>query len=106
MGFTFKENCPDTRNTKVADVVHELASMVAEVAVYDPIADADLAKREYGITLTNILPPGPFDAIVLAVKHDEITRMGERAIRALLASNGLIYDIKDILPAGADHARL
>jgi UDP-N-acetyl-D-galactosamine dehydrogenase len=106
MGFTFKENCPDTRNTKVADVVQELAGLVSNVEIYDPVADIELAKREYGITLTNALPRGPFDAIVLAVKHDEISRMGEAAMRSLLAPNGLIYDIKGILPAAADHARL
>jgi UDP-N-acetyl-D-galactosamine dehydrogenase len=106
MGFTFKENCPDTRNTKVADLVQELAALVAEVAVYDPVADIELAKHEYGITLSNTLPDGPFDAVVLAVKHDGIAGMGEATIRSLLAPNGLIYDIKGILPASASNARL
>ncbi len=106
MGFTFKENCPDTRNTKVADLVQELAGLVAEVAVYDPVADVELAKHEYGITLSNKLPDGPFDAVVLAVKHDAIAGMGEAAIRGLLAPNGLIYDIKGILPTSASNARL
>ena len=89
MGFTFKENCPDTRNTKVADLVQELAGLVAEVAVYDPVADVEQAKHEYGITLSNTIPGGPFDAVVLAVKHDAIAGMGEAAIRELLAPNGL-----------------
>jgi UDP-N-acetyl-D-galactosamine dehydrogenase len=106
MGFTFKENCADTRNTKVADLVQELAGLVAEVAVYDPVADVELAKHEYGIALSNTLPGGPFDAVVLAVKHDGIAGMGEAAIRSLLAPNGLIYDIKGILPASASNARL
>jgi UDP-N-acetyl-D-galactosamine dehydrogenase len=106
MGFTFKENCPDTRNTKIADLVQELAGLVAEVAVYDPVADIELAKHEYGIGLSNTLPDGPFDAVVLAVKHDGIAGMGEAAIRRLLAPNGLIYDIKSILPASASNARL
>jgi UDP-N-acetyl-D-galactosamine dehydrogenase len=106
MGFTFKENCPDTRNTKVADLVQELAGLVAEVAVYDPVADIELAKHEYSITLSNKLPDGPFDAVVMAVKHDAIAGMGEAAIRGLLAPNGLIYDIKGILPASASNARL
>src|SRR6478672_1249573 len=91
MGFTFKENCPDTRNTKVADLVQELTGLVAEVAVYDPVADIQLAKHEYGIALSNKLPDGPFDAVVMAVKHDAIAGMGETAIRSLLAPNGLIY---------------
>ena len=106
LGFTFKENCPDTRNTKVADLVQELAGMVAEVAVYDPVADAALAKHEYGITISNTLQQGPFDAVVLAVKHDAIASMGEAAIRGMLVPNGLIYDIKGILPASASNARL
>ena len=106
MGFTFKENCPDTRNTKVADLVQELAGLVAEVAVYDPVADVELAKHEYGIALSNKLPDGLFDAVVLAVKHDDIAGMGEAAIRGLLAPNGLIYDIKGILPTSASNARL
>jgi UDP-N-acetyl-D-galactosamine dehydrogenase len=106
MGFTFKENCADTRNTKIADLVHELAQRVAELAVYDPVADARLAQQQYGITLSNSLPAGPFDAVVLAVKHTEIERMGETEIRRLLTPDGLIYDIKGILPATASHARL
>ena len=101
MGFTFKENCPDTRNTKVADLVRELANLVAEVTVYDPVADVDQANHEYGIVLSNEIPDGPFDAVVLAVKHEAIAGMGEAAIRKLLAPNGSIYDIKGILPASA-----
>ena len=76
MGFTFKENVPDTRNTKVADLVRTLGDFVAEVVTYDPMADVALAKHEYGLTLTNELPQGPFDAIILAVKHDADRRDG------------------------------
>jgi UDP-N-acetyl-D-galactosamine dehydrogenase len=106
MGFTFKENCPDTRNTKVADVVRELGGLVAEVVVYDPVADPASANHEYGISLLNELPDGRFDAVILAVKHDEIAAIGEAAIRDLLNPNGLIYDIKGILPASASNVRL
>jgi UDP-N-acetyl-D-glucosamine/UDP-N-acetyl-D-galactosamine dehydrogenase len=106
MGFTFKENVPDTRNTKVADLVHTLADFVAEVVTYDPMADADLAKHEYGIDLTNKLPQGPFDAVILAVKHEPIAKMGEAGIKALLARGGLIYDLKGVLPPAASHARI
>jgi UDP-N-acetyl-D-galactosamine dehydrogenase len=106
MGFTFKENCPDTRNTKVADLVKELTGLVANVTIYDPVADVDLAQHEYGIPITNALPQGPFDAIVLAVKHAEIARMGEAKLRGLLAPNGLIYDMKEVLPTHASQARL
>ncbi len=106
MGFTFKENVPDTRNTKVVDLVRTLRDFVAEVVTYDPMADVELAKHEYGIDLTNKLPQGPFDAIILAVKHEPIAALGEAGIRALLAPDGLIYDLKGILPASATHARI
>ena len=106
MGFTFKENVPDTRNTKVADMVRALQDFVHEVVVYDPMADAALAKHEYALTLTNELPRGPFDAIILAVKHDAIAGLGEAGIKALLAPGGLIYDLKGVLPPTASHARI
>jgi UDP-N-acetyl-D-galactosamine dehydrogenase len=106
MGFTFKENVPDTRNTKVVDLVRTLNDFVAEVAVYDPMADVALAQHEYDLTLTNELPRGPFDAIILAVKHDAIATLGETGINALLAPGGLIYDLTGILPPSASHARI
>ena len=106
MGFTFKENVPDTRNTKVADLVRTLGDFVAEVVTYDPMADAALAKHEYGLTVTDELPQGPFDAIILAVRHDAIAAMGGAGIKALLAPDGLIYDLKAILPPGISHARI
>ena len=106
MGFTFKENVPDTRNTKVADLVRTLRDYVAEVVVYDPMADVALAQHEYGLTLTNDLPRGPFDAVILAVKHESIARLGEAGIKALLAPGGLIYDLKGILPPSASHAQI
>ena len=106
MGFTFKENVPDTRNTKVVDLVHTLRDFVGEVVVYDPMADSDLAKREYGIEITNELPAAPFNAVILAVKHDPIAQLGESGINALLAPDGLIYDLKGILPRDVSHARI
>ena len=106
MGFTFKEDVPDTRNTKVADLVRTLRSFVAEVVIYDPMADAALAKHEYGIDLTNDLPQGPFNAIILAVNHEPIAKLGEAGIKALLAPGGLIYDLKGILPPTVSHARI
>jgi UDP-N-acetyl-D-galactosamine dehydrogenase len=106
MGFTFKENVPDTRNTKVVDLVRTLRDFVVEVVTYDPMADVDLVKHEYGIDLTNKLPQGPFDAIILAVKHEPIARLGEAGIKTLLAPDGLIYDLKGILPPSASHARI
>ena len=106
MGFTFKENVPDTRNTKVADLIRTLRDFVAEVVTYDPLVDVELAKNEYGIDITNTLPQGPFDAIILAVKHQPIAALGESGIKTLLAPGGLIYDLKGILPPSASHARI
>jgi UDP-N-acetyl-D-glucosamine/UDP-N-acetyl-D-galactosamine dehydrogenase len=106
MGFTFKENVPDTRNTKVVDLVRTLRDFVAEVVIYDPMADVELAEQEYGLILTNELPQGPFDAVILAVKHEPIAKMGEAGIKALLAPAGLIYDLKGILPPTVSHARI
>ena len=106
MGFTFKENVPDTRNTKVVDLARTLRDFVAEVVIYDPMADRALAKHEYGLDIVNALPKGPFDAVILAVKHEPIARLGEAGIKALLAPGGLIYDLKGILPPGASHARI
>ena len=106
LGFTFKENCPDTRNTKVADLARELADYVGELVIYDPYADAALAQSEYGLGISNELPDGPFDAVVLAVKHDAIAALTPEQINALLAKGGLVYDIKSALPAEIVHARI
>jgi UDP-N-acetyl-D-glucosamine/UDP-N-acetyl-D-galactosamine dehydrogenase len=106
MGFTFKENVPDTRNTKVVDLVRTLGDFVAQVVIYDPMADRALAKHEYGLDIVNELPKGPFDAVILAVKHEPIAKLGESGIKALLAPDGLIYDLKGILPPGVSHARI
>ena len=100
MGFTFKENVPDTRNTKVADMVAELQSFVSEVAIYDPHASREEARHEYGLDLSNDIPKGLFDAIVLAVRHREILDIGDAALRALLKRGGIIYDLKNILKRG------
>jgi UDP-N-acetyl-D-glucosamine/UDP-N-acetyl-D-galactosamine dehydrogenase len=106
MGFTFKENCPDLRNTKVADLVRELMELAAEVKVYDPLADPDEAKHEYGIHLQNELPNQTFDTVVLAVRHDAITDcIGDR-LNSLLKPGGLIYDMKGVMPKAGEHARI
>jgi UDP-N-acetyl-D-galactosamine dehydrogenase len=107
MGFTFKENCPDTRNTKVADLVRELRSLVAEVVVYDPHADAAVAEHEYGIEIRPEMPAGRFDTVILAVRHDEIVALGEAGIRALLEpERGFLYDLKEVLPIAGSDTRL
>ncbi len=103
MGFTFKENCPDTRNTKVADLVNELSQFVASVEVFDPLADRAEAKHHYGIEIAGEQPAGPFDAIVLAVKHKVFAEQGRKGLDGLLAPGGLVYDLKGVLaPAESD----
>ena len=100
MGFTFKENCPDTRNTKVADLVMELQGFVKEVAIYDPEADIAEARHEYGLKIAKSIPAGKFDAVVLAVRHDDIVGMGQDKLRKLVKPGGVIYDLKGVLPVG------
>jgi UDP-N-acetyl-D-galactosamine dehydrogenase len=105
MGFTFKENIPDTRNTKVADLVRELSGFL-DVAVYDPVADREAAREEYGISLLSELPGGRFEAVILAVKHRAILGLGRERIGALLAPGGLIYDVTGVLSPGESDARI
>ena len=107
MGFTFKENCPDTRNTKVSDLVKELQPFASDVVVYDPHASAAEAMHEYGISISNTLPAGKFDGIILAVRHSEIVGMSHKGLRSMLASpSGFIYDLKEVLPVSESDARL
>lgn len=107
MGITFKQNCPDVRNTKVADLVAELAAFGHQVTVYDPLADANAVEHEYGIKMAESLPKGPsFDAIVLAVRHDEFAQMTSEQVRSLLTPGGLVYDLKGVLPLHSSDARL
>jgi UDP-N-acetyl-D-glucosamine/UDP-N-acetyl-D-galactosamine dehydrogenase len=105
MGFTFKENVPDTRNTKVVDLVRELGSFL-DVVVYDPVADRDDALHEYGISIVDRLPDERFQAVVLAVKHREIVALGRDRLGALLAPGGLIYDITGVLAPGESDAHI
>ncbi len=106
MGFTFKENCPDTRNTKIAELVRQLKPFMAEVVVYDPLADPEAARHEYNIDITNKLPEGEFDVILLAVKHEAIAALGKARIEGLLKRGGLIYDLKSVLSAAESQARI
>lgn len=95
LGFTFKENCPDLRNTRVIDLVHELQAFDTQVDLYDPHADSAEAQREYGVTLLPVLPSsGQYDALVVAVAHEEFKRLGIDGIRRLGNNHAVIYDIK------------
>jgi len=107
MGITFKQNCPDVRNTKVADLVAELTAFGHRVTVYDPLADPETVEHEYGIKLAPSLPRGgAFDAVVLAVRHDQFAEMSEEAVRSLVVPGGLVYDLKGVLPLTGSDARL
>jgi UDP-N-acetyl-D-glucosamine/UDP-N-acetyl-D-galactosamine dehydrogenase len=103
MGITFKENCPDVRNTRVVDVVSTLTDFGMEVIIYDPWADEKEVAREYGLSITKVLPSESFDAILLAVAHKEFAGID---FARLKNSNGIIYDIKSFLPDGVADFRL
>lgn len=106
LGLTFKENCPDLRNTRVIDVIRELRDYNIDVHVHDPWADPVEARDEYGITLVDQPAPGEYDAVVLAVAHDEFRQLGATAIRALAQDNGIVYDIKHVLKGHEVEGRL
>lgn len=94
LGLSFKENCPDVRNTKVIDIVHELCEYNIEVDVYDPWIDAIEAKREYGITPITQPVANQYDAIILAVAHEQFVEMGVEVMRAFGRNNHVLYDLK------------
>jgi UDP-N-acetyl-D-galactosamine dehydrogenase len=106
MGLTFKENCPDVRNSKVADVVRELKKYGAKVDVYDPWVDAAEAEHEYGIKPVRSLAKGRYDAIVLAVAHKEFRDMGIDTIRSYARKPHVLYDIKYVFDADEVDGRL
>ena len=94
LGFTFKENCPDVRNTKVIDIVKALKEYDLNITIYDPWANAAVAKREYGVDIVNELPKGPFDAAILAVAHKEFKEID---VTKLVKAQHVIYDVKGFL---------
>ena len=106
MGLTFKEDCPDLRNTRVVDIIKELKDYNVQTDVFDPWADPEEAQREYGITPVNAPEPGAYDAIVLAVAHRQFKSMGAKAIRALGKSQHVLYDLKYLLPIDSSDLRL
>ena len=106
MGLTFKEDCPDIRNTRVVDVVQELSGFHCNIDVYDPWIDKEESIREYGITPVEQPEPGKYDAVIIAVAHHQFKAMGITAIRALGKKNHVLYDIKYIFPAEKVDGRL
>ena len=102
LGVTFKENCPDVRNTRAVDVINNLKSYGTEVTIFDPWASPTEVKHEYDLDTTKAMPNGKYDAVVLTVAHKEFLKMG---LRAMLTKNGVLYDVKGILKERVD-ARL
>ncbi len=106
MGLTFKENCPDLRNTRVVDIVSALRAHDVDVDVYDPWADTQEAIELYNIQLINDLTEGSYQAVIIAVAHDKYKEMNPKTIKDLISNNGIIYDIKHVLPETISDMRL
>ena len=106
MGLAFKENCPDLRNTRVVDIVQELAEYDVQADVYDPWVSADEARHEYGISPVGAPEAGAYDAVILAVAHDQFKALGATALRALGKPQHVLFDLKYVLPAEASDLRL
>ncbi|MET0092532.1 MAG: UDP binding domain-containing protein, partial [Sedimenticola sp.] len=106
LGLTFKENCPDLRNTRIVDIIEEFNSYNAAVDVYDPWVNHQEAEEEYGITPIEKPQPGTYDAVVMAVAHREFVEMGSEAIRALGKEGAVLYDVKSLFPASEVDGRL
>lgn len=106
MGLAFKENCPDLRNTRIIDIVDELAEYDVQADVYDPWVSGEEAQHEYGISPVTALAPASYDAIIIAVAHDQFKAMGAAALRALGRPEHVLFDLKYVLPAEASDLRL
>ena len=103
LGFTFKENCPDVRNTKVYDIVKALNEYNLNISIYDPWANPAIAKHEYGVEVVNELPKEKFDAAILAVSHKEFAGLD---VPSLMKENHVIFDVKSFLPCEIIDGRL
>jgi UDP-N-acetyl-D-galactosamine dehydrogenase len=106
MGLTFKENCPDVRNSKVIDVIREMENHGAKVDAYDPWVEPKAVKHEYGLTPITKLGRGRYDAVILAVAHREFKALGIRAIRRLAKPRHVLFDIKHLFKASQTDGRL
>lgn len=103
LGFAFKENCTDFRNTKVIDIVKNLKEYGAHVTIYDPWINAEAAKKEYNVRVENTLPIKKFEAVILAVPHKNLLNLN---LENTLLENGIVYDVKGILPKSKNTFRL
>ncbi len=103
LGFTFKENCPDVRNTRVIDIVRALKEYNLDIAIYDPWANPQIAEREYGVPVTNELPAEKFDGVILAVAHKAFENLD---VSALCKTPSVLFDVKGFLPKESVDSRL
>lgn len=106
LGLSFKENCPDIRNTRIIDIVNELKEYHTQIDVYDPWVDVSEAEHEYGISPVQTLENGKYDAVILAVAHQQFKVMGADAIRALGKADHVLYDLKYVLSQAESDLRL
>ena len=106
MGLTFKENCPDLRNTRVVDIILELSGYNVSIDIYDPWVTSEEAEHEYGLKLIAAPQPAAYDAIVLAVAHHQFGEMGAAPIRGFGKKEHVLYDLKYILPPHEADLRL
>lgn len=106
LGLSFKENCPDLRNTRVIDVVDELRSYSLRVDVHDPWVDATAARAEYGLDLIAAPAPGAYDAVILAVAHRQFVALGAEGVRAFGKPGAVLFDVRQVLPRHAVDDRL
>ena len=106
MGLTFKENCPDLRNTRVIDIINEFKLLNANVEVHDPWVDQQEASKEYGVTMIDEPQKGYYDAIILAVSHRQFKTLGADTIRSYGKPVHVLYDVKYLLPASEVDGRL
>lgn len=106
MGLAFKENCPDLRNTRVVDIISELKKYHANIDVYDPWVEADEALAEYNLALTAEPGQGQYDAVILAVAHQQFVDMGADAVRLLGKPQSILFDVKAVLPKDKVDGRL
>ena len=103
LGITFKENCPDIRNTKVVDIYHGLREYTSNITICDPLANVEAVQHEYQIPISRELPHGLFDAIILAVAHNEFLTLD---LKQMVKEGGVIYDVKSVLPRDIIDGRL
>ena len=106
LGLTFKENCPDLRNTRIVDIVKELRDYNITADVFDPWVDVAEAQHEYGLTPIDAPEQGAYDAIIVGVAHQQFKDMGAEAIRALGKPEHVVYDLKYVMPRNAADLRL